>query len=50
MLPAAARDVAFAMSPAARAASTSMEPDELGTALGITGDQAQELLDRYRRL
>ncbi|MCX4632409.1 hypothetical protein [Streptomyces sp. NBC_01443] len=24
--------------------------DELGTALGITGDQAQELLDRYRRL
>ncbi|MFD9411580.1 hypothetical protein ACFWBN_31790 [Streptomyces sp. NPDC059989] len=35
---------------AARAAHRSMEPEEVGAALGVTGDQAEDLLDRYRRL
>ncbi|MFD9339563.1 hypothetical protein ACFWBF_35060 [Streptomyces sp. NPDC060028] len=35
---------------AAQAAHRSMEPEEVGTALGITGDHAEDLLDRYRRL
>ncbi|MFD9356412.1 hypothetical protein [Streptomyces sp. NPDC060031] len=35
---------------AAYAAQRSMEPEEIGMALGITGDQAKDLLDHYRRL
>ncbi|MCJ0872564.1 hypothetical protein [Streptomyces sp. AP-93] len=31
-------------------AAWSMESDEFGTDLGVTGDQAEELLDRYRRM
>ncbi|MCJ0875265.1 hypothetical protein [Streptomyces sp. AP-93] len=34
----------------AASAAWSMESDELGAALGITGHQAEELLDRYRRM
>ncbi len=42
-----ARNTGYA---AARTARHSIQPDELGTALGITGGQADALLERYQRL